>query len=45
MDAKVLTVDIAPNSFTEYLAPSAGNYSFYSKNDPNLKGELIVLPR
>ncbi len=44
MDAKVFTVDISPNSFAEYLASTAGNYSFYSKNDPNLNGELIILP-
>ena len=44
MDSKMFNVDIAPNSFTEYLASTEGNYSFYSKNDPSLKGELIVLP-
>jgi plastocyanin len=46
MDGKIFTVDITPGSFSEYLATniSPGNYSFYSKNDPNLKGELIILP-
>lgn len=44
MDGKVFSVDIAPNGFAEYLASTAGNYSFYSKNDPDLKGELVVLP-
>ena len=46
MDGKIFTVDISPGSFSEYLATniSPGNYSFYSKNDPNLKGELVILP-
>ena len=45
MDGKMFSVDITPNSFSEYLASiSPGNYSFYSKNDPNLKGELTILP-
>lgn len=45
MDGKVFSVEIAPGSFAEYLASniSPGNYSFYSKNDPNLKGELVIL--
>jgi hypothetical protein len=46
MDSKIFSVEIAPGSFSEYLASniSPGNYSFYSKNDPNLNGELIILP-
>jgi len=46
MDGKIFTVEITPGSFSEYLATniSPGNYSFYSKNDPNLKGELVILP-
>lgn len=46
MDGKIFSVDITPGSFSEYLASniSPGNYSFYSKNDPNLKGELVILP-
>jgi plastocyanin len=46
MDGKIFTVDITPGSFSEYLATniSPGNYSFYSKNDPNLKGELVIQP-
>ena len=46
MDGKIFSVDIFPGSFSEYLASniSPGNYSFYSKNDPNLKGELVILP-
>ena len=45
MDGKIVSVDITPGSFSEYLASniSPGNYSFYSKNDPNLKGELVIL--
>ena len=45
MDGKIFSVDITPGSFSEYLASniSPGNYSFYSKNDPNLKGELVIL--
>ena len=46
MDGKIFSVEITPGSFSEYLASniSPGNYSFYSKNDPNLKGELVILP-
>jgi hypothetical protein len=46
MDGKIFTVNITPGSFSEYLATniSPGNYSFYSKNDPNLKGELVIQP-
>ena len=45
MDGKMFSVEITPGSFSEYLASiSPGNYSFYSKNDPNLKGELTILP-
>jgi hypothetical protein len=45
MDGKMFSVEITPGSFSEYLASiSPGNYSFYSKNDPNLKGELNILP-
>ena len=45
MDGKMFSVEITPGSFSEYLASiSPGNYSFYSKNDPNLKGELTIIP-
>jgi plastocyanin len=46
MDGKIFSVEIAPDSFAEYLASniSPGNYTFYSENDPNLKGELVVSP-
>ncbi len=46
MDGKIFNVDISPGSFSEYLAGnlSPGNYSFYSKNDPNLKGDLVIQP-
>ena len=45
MDGKMFSVEITPGSFSEYLASiSPGNYSFYSKNDPNLKGELVIQP-
>ena len=46
MDGKIFSVEISPGSFSEYLASniSPGNYSFYSKNDPNLNGELVILP-
>ena len=46
MDGKIFSVDISPGSFSEYLASniSPGNYSFYSKTDPNLKGALVILP-
>jgi plastocyanin len=46
MDGKIFSVQIAPGSFSEYLASniSPGNYSFYSENNPDLKGELVILP-
>lgn len=46
MDGKIFSVEIAPGSFSEYLASniSPGNYSFYSENNPSLKGELAILP-
>ncbi|HSA75054.1 MAG TPA: hypothetical protein VLE21_02585 [Candidatus Nitrosocosmicus sp.] len=46
MDGKIFSVEIAPGSFSEYLASniSPGNYSFYSENNPSLKGELTILP-
>ena len=46
MDGKIFSVEIQPGSFSEYLASniSPGNYSFYSENNPNLKGELTILP-
>ncbi|WP_415312421.1 hypothetical protein [Candidatus Nitrosocosmicus sp. FF01] len=36
MDGKIFSVEIAPGSFSEYLASniSPGNYSFYSENNP-----------
>jgi uncharacterized cupredoxin-like copper-binding protein len=46
MDGKIFSVEIAPGSFSEYLSSniSPGNYSFYSQNNPDLKGELAILP-
>jgi uncharacterized cupredoxin-like copper-binding protein len=46
MDGKIFSVEIAPGSFSEYLASniSPGNYSFYSENNPYLNGELVILP-
>ena len=46
MDGKIFSVEIQPGSFSEYLASniSPGNYSFYSENNPNLKGELVIVP-
>ena len=45
MDGKIFSVDLKPHGFAEYLSNlSPGNYSFYSKNDPSIKGELIILP-
>ncbi len=45
MDGKLFSVNIKPQGFVDYrsnLAP--GNYSFYSTYDPNVKGELNILP-
>lgn len=46
MEGKIFSIEITPHSFAEYLASniSPGNYTFHSKNDPNLKGELVILP-
>ena len=46
MDGTIFSVQIAPGSFAEYLASniSPGNYSFYSENNHDLKGELVILP-
>ena len=45
MEGKVFSVDLKPNGFAEYLSNlSPGNYSFYSKNDPSMKGQLNILP-
>jgi plastocyanin len=46
MDGKIFSVEIVPGSFSEYLASniSPGNYSFYSQTNPELKGELVILP-
>lgn len=43
---KIFSVQIAPTSFAEYLSTniSPGNYSFYSENNPNMKGELVIMP-
>ncbi|GKS62406.1 hypothetical protein YTPLAS21_18640 [Candidatus Nitrosocosmicus sp.] len=45
-DGKIFSVQIAPGSFAEYLATniSPGNYSFYSENNPNMKGDLVIMP-
>lgn len=47
MDGKIFSVDIKPNSFAEYLHTniSPGDYPFYSKNDPTMKGHLIIQPK
>jgi plastocyanin len=43
MDGKIFSVEIQPKSFAEYLSNlSPGNYQFYSKTDPTIKGELTV---
>jgi hypothetical protein len=45
LDGKIFSVEINPKSFAEYLSnPSPGNYPFYSKTDPTIKGELTILP-
>jgi uncharacterized cupredoxin-like copper-binding protein len=46
MDGKIFSVEIAPGSFSEYLASNISpvNYSFYSENNPYLNGELVILP-
>ncbi|MGD9673560.1 MAG: hypothetical protein AB7U98_08785 [Candidatus Nitrosocosmicus sp.] len=45
-EGKIFSVQIAPGSFAEYLATniSPGNYSFYSENNPNMKGDLVIMP-
>ncbi len=41
MDGNIFSVDIKPKSFAEYLSNlSPGNYPFYSKNNPSIKGEI-----
>jgi plastocyanin len=45
MDGKVFSVELKPHGFAEYLSNlSPGNYPFYSKNDPSIKGELTITP-
>jgi plastocyanin len=40
------TNKIKPKGFTEYAAENLkpGNYSFYSSTDPQIKGQLVVIP-
>ena len=40
------TDKIKPNAFVEYAAVNLkpGNYSFYSSTDPQIKGQLVVIP-
>ena len=36
---------IKPKGFVEYVPENLiGNYSFYSSNDPQIKGQLVVVP-
>ena len=37
---------IKPKGFVEYIPENLkpGNYSFYSSNDPQIKGQLMVIP-
>ena len=37
---------LKPKAFVEYAAENlrAGNYSFYSTTDPNVKGLMVVIP-
>lgn len=37
---------IKPRGFVEYAAENLkpGNYSFYSSTDPQIKGQLVVIP-
>lgn len=46
MAGKLFSVDINPKGFSEYLTTNQapGNYSFYSKIDPSVKGEIVILP-
>jgi plastocyanin len=47
MSGKNFNTDlIKPNGFTEYAAHNLapGNYSFYSSADPEIKGQLTVIP-
>lgn len=47
MSGKQFDTDlIKPNGFTEYVPYnlSPGNYSFYSSADPEIKGQLTVIP-
>lgn len=47
MSGKQFDTDlIKPNGFTEYVTNNLtpGNYSFYSSADPEIKGQLTVIP-
>jgi plastocyanin len=47
MSGKQFDTDlIKPNAFTEYVPHNLtpGNYSFYSSADPEIKGQLTVIP-
>ena len=47
MSGKQFDTDlIKPNGFTEYVANNLGpgNYSFYSSANPEIKGQLTVIP-
>lgn len=47
MTGKFFDTDkIKPKGFTEFAAENLkpGNYSFYSSTDPQIKGQLVVIP-
>ena len=46
-DGKIFSLDIKPNSFGEYTSfnTSTGDYPFYSKNNPDMTGHLIIHPK
>jgi plastocyanin len=47
MSGKMFNTDIIkPGAFTEYVTENLtpGNYSFYSSSDPQIKGNLVVIP-
>jgi len=47
MAGKFFNTDvIKPKAFVEYVAENLkpGNYSFYSSTDPQIKGQLVVIP-
>jgi plastocyanin len=47
MSGKNFNTDlIKPNGFAEYVTQNLtpGNYSFYSSTDPEIKGQITVIP-